>query len=244
VSDVPESSFDGRAGRYDEQRPADGNWWELYERVVELGALQGRRVLEVGCGTGRLAAALTEGAQARVRAIDRSVRMVERARSRGVEAEVANAEELPFPAASFDAVVLRMVIHLIDRPRALAEAARVLTADGRVVIATEDPASFERVWFARYFPSVPAIDRGRFPDAETLCAELTRAGLRDAHITALPQRRRLDRATALDLARSKAYSTFDLIEPDEYAGGLERAEAELPALVHSRFDWLIAVARR
>ena len=105
--------------------------------------------------------------------------MVARAKALGVNARVARAEALPFKAGWFDAVVMRMALHLLDRPRALAEAERVLGPGGRVVIATEDPASFDHVWFARYFPSVPAIDGARFPHAPASEDELAAAGLPD-----------------------------------------------------------------
>ena len=72
--------FDRCAARYDEQRPTDANWWEVYERIVALGDLRGRRVLELGAGTGRLAEALAEREQARVFAVDASAEMVTLAR--------------------------------------------------------------------------------------------------------------------------------------------------------------------
>jgi ubiquinone/menaquinone biosynthesis C-methylase UbiE len=132
----PDSGFDRCAARYDELRPVDENWWELFETLVELGGLRGERVLEIGCGTGRLAQALEERALARVWAVDTSSEMVERTKSLGVNARVARAETLPFKRGWFDAAVLRMVVHLVDRPRALAEAGRVLSPAGRLVIAT------------------------------------------------------------------------------------------------------------
>lgn len=236
--------FDRCAPRYDEQRPADDAWWEVYERLVELGELRGARVLEVGCGTGRLAQALSERAGSRVWAVDVSEAMIAQARSRDVNARVARAELLPFKQGWFDAVVIRMALHLTDRPRALSQAARVLAASGRIVIATEDPAHFDELWFARYFPSVPAIDRARFPSAEVLERELGEAGLGAVRIEQLRQQRTIIRERALDLFASKAYSTFELIAPDEYAEGLARAEVELPAELRYDFDWLLAVGSR
>jgi ubiquinone/menaquinone biosynthesis C-methylase UbiE len=240
----PESGFDRCAARYDELRPVDDNWWELYETIVRAGALRGARVLEVGCGTGRLAKALEERDMARVWALDASAEMVERAKSLGVNARVARAEALPFKRGWFDAAVLRMVAHLVDRPRAFAETERILAPDGRLVVATEDPPSFDDVWFAPYFPSVPELERSRFPDEERLRAELAAAGLPDVRVERLAQERRITRDQALDVLRSRAYSTFDLLPPDEYERGLARAEAEQPDLLAYRFHWLVAVARR
>ena len=244
MTEAAPGGFDGRAARYEELRPVDDNWWEVFDAVVRLGELRGERVLEIGCGTGRLSQALEERERARVWAVDVSAAMVERAKAIGVNAKVARAELLPFKAGWFDAVVMRMMIHLVDRPRAFAQAARVLGPVGRLVIATEDPASFEKVWFARYFPSVPAIDRLRFPSRETLRAELAAAGLPSVRIERLSQHRAQTREKALDVIRSKAFSTFDLLPAEEYAAGLAQAEAEVPEQFDYSFDWLLAVAAR
>ena len=236
------AGFDRCAARYEELRPVDANWWEVFSALVRLGRLRGARVLEVGSGTGRLAEALAERELARVWAVDASPAMVERAKSLGVNVRVARAEALPFKAGWFDAVAMRMVLHLTERPRALAEAARVLGPDGRIVIATEDPATFEDVWFARFFPSVPELERSRFPTDEALRCELAGAGLPDVRIEQLRQERTITREQALDVIRSQAYSTFELLARDEYARGLELAERELPERIQYRFDWLLAVA--
>jgi SAM-dependent methyltransferase len=239
-----EGGFDRRAARYDEQRPLDDNWWQVYARIVALAHPQGMRVLDIGSGTGRLAEALAEREHARVFAIDASPAMVEQARARGVNARVGRAEALPFKAGWFDVVVMRMALHLLDRPRALAQAARVLAPEGRIVIATEDPASFDRVWFARYFPSVPAIERRRFPGIEALAAELAAAGFVTVTVEPLAQERSITRDRALDLIETRAYSTFELLDEAEFSGGLARARDELPAELHYRFEWLLAVGTR
>jgi SAM-dependent methyltransferase len=236
--------FDRIAARYDDHRPVDANWWALFDRIVELGDLNGRRVLEVGSGTGRLAEALTSRAGTRVFAIDASQAMVEQARARGVNVRLGRAEALPFKRGWFDAAVMRMVAHLLDRSRALPEVARVLGVDGRLVVATADPAGFDRAWFARYFPSVPAVDRRRFPTAEVLATEIAAAGLSTVRVERLRQWRTITRAKALDLISAKAYSTFDLIATDEYDAGLARATIDLPDELHYSFDWLLAVGSR
>jgi len=236
--------FDERALRYEELRPVDDNWWEVFDALVRLGELRGARVLEVGCGTGRLSEALATRELGRVWAIDASAEMAQRAKTLGINARVGRAEALPFKRGWFEAVVMRMSLHLLDRPRALAEAARVLQPAGRVVIATEDPESFPDVWFARYFPSVPQIDGARFPTAETLLDELAGAGFGNTRLERLRQRRSTTRERALEVIRSRAFSTFDLLPADEYAAGLERAEAELPVSFEYGFAWLLAAASR
>src|SRR4051812_12599524 len=150
---APDGAFDRCAARYDELRPVDANWWQLFDRLVERAELRGARVLEIGCGTGRLAQALEEQALARVWAVDASTEMVARAKELGVNARQARAEALPFKRGWFDAAVTRMAVHLFDRPRAFAEIARILSPAGRFAIATRAPDELARNWLRDYFPS-------------------------------------------------------------------------------------------
>ena len=236
--------FGPRAAQYDELRPIDDAWWRSFEEIVRAGDLRGRRVLEVGCGTGRFSHALEERELARAWAVDSSSEMVERAKALGVNARVSRGEALPFKSGWFDRAVLRMAAHLVDRPRVFAEVSRVLAPSGRVVVATHDPDSFDDIWLTKLFPSVPAIERARFPDEPTLRAELAGAGFGIIRFARFEVERTLDRDHAIATIREKAFSTFDLLPPDEYAEGLARAETELPKTFAHRFPWLLAVADR
>jgi len=234
--------FGVRAARYDDLRPADASWWRLFEVLVREGDLEGRRVLEVGCGTGQLAAALAGRAKAAVWAVDPEPAMVELARTRVPTARVAQAEALPFEDAMFERLVLRLVVHLLDRKRALPELRRVLAGDGRVVIATFDPSHFDGFWLAPLFPTLEAIDRTRFPEPGGLAAELEAAGFASTRIVRVSQQHELERAHALERIRGRHISTFDLLEEDELEAGTARAERELAERVEVRLEWALVVA--
>jgi SAM-dependent methyltransferase len=95
------------------------------------------RVLEVGCGWGELAEWLARDTGAEVVAVDLSERMVELARSRGVDARVADVQALPFPDGSFDvAVAAWMLYHVPDLDRGISELERVLRPGGTLVALT------------------------------------------------------------------------------------------------------------
>ena len=95
------------------------------------------RVLDVGCGTGEFAQRVAEELGAGVTAVDISTRMVALARERGIDAQVADVQSLPFEDSSFDCVVANWVLyHAPDVDRAVREIHRVLQPGGRLVAAT------------------------------------------------------------------------------------------------------------
>jgi ubiquinone/menaquinone biosynthesis C-methylase UbiE len=239
--------FDARAAAYDRLRPTGEAWWGRFDALVRLGELRGRRVLDVGCGTGAVAAALSDRAAAKVWGVEQSVEMLEVARSRvprGVGLKPGRAENLPFRDGWFDRVVFSLVIHLVDRRRALAEAARVLVPGGRVVVATFAHEHFERYWAARFFPTLIAVDMARFPGEGELLAELAASGFDDIRSEHLDAREIVDRGTALERLRGRHISTFDLLDEDEVVHGIEQAERELPETVEVELLQLIVTARR
>jgi ubiquinone/menaquinone biosynthesis C-methylase UbiE len=199
-------------------------------------------VLDIGCGTGRFLAQLAEIAKAW--GVDPSPEMLEVARSRvgGAGLKLGSAEELPFKDGWFERATMWLVAHLVDRPRAFAEAARVLEPGGRFAIATFDPSYFEEFWLNELFPSMEAVDRARFPTADDLTTEL--ASFAEVRLTRLSQTGTLAREDALERIRGKHISTFDLISQEEYEAGLARAERELPGRVDYRIEWLLADAVR
>jgi ubiquinone/menaquinone biosynthesis C-methylase UbiE len=212
------------------------------DELVRAGDLLGRRVLDVGCGTGRFSAALHERGS-RVWAVDPSPEMVAAARNRGVNAKVAAAERLPFKEGWFERAVMWLVVHLVDRPRAFAELRRVLGSESRLAIATFDPSHFDRFWLNELFPSLERIDRERFPTEHELTRELRAAGL-EPRVTPLSQRAQITREAALERIRGRYISTLELLSEDEYRSGLDRAERELPEEIAYALEWLIVVAVR
>ena len=240
----PAPDFGQIASRYDELRPVDGLWQEVFETLVREGGLVARRVLEVGCGTGALAAALA-GKGARVWGVDAEPAMLAVARARipaGVGLKEARAEALPFKDGWFDRVVMRLSLHLFDGPAAIAEARRVLGPDGRLAIATFDPAHFDGFWLNAIYPRIAEIDGARFPTLARIEADAAAAGFSTVRATRLSQRRPLARAAALERIRGRYISTLQLLDPDEYAEGLARAERELPEQLELRLEWLIVIA--
>lgn len=104
-----------------------------------LDARPGERVLIVGCGTGADLEYIAPGVE--VTAVDLTPAMVERTRRRAaalgrpVDARVMNAQALDFADASFDALVLHLILAVVPDPAAaIAEAARVMRPGGRATV--------------------------------------------------------------------------------------------------------------
>jgi demethylmenaquinone methyltransferase / 2-methoxy-6-polyprenyl-1,4-benzoquinol methylase len=170
--------FDRVASRYDALNSVmtAGLHHRWRERATDRAALgPGDSALDVCCGTGdfalQLAAEVTPGG--RVVGCDFSEPMLDLAREKGAERGVENvrfewadALQLPYDAARFDAVTVGFgVRNLADLDRGLLEMARVLKPGGRAVILeitqpTRPPLSFfYSVWFDRIAPLL-----GRFSD--------------------------------------------------------------------------------
>lgn len=110
----------------------------VYEKAKGLVDLLspkgGERILDLGCGTGALTAAIVERG-AEVFGIDRSPQMVAQAKSKfpGLEFEVVDATEMEFEA-EFDAVFSNAVLHWIpEAEKVVSGVARALKPGGRFV---------------------------------------------------------------------------------------------------------------
>ena len=143
---IQEQHFDEVADVYDESLPVHVTEHYLAKRigfVLETSPPPGR-LLDVGCGTGVLAARLAaRGYDAT--GLDPSDGMLQRLRERApaVTAVQASATEMPFDDGQFDLSVSVATMHHIADPdsvrRALAEMVRVVRPGGKVIVWDHNP---------------------------------------------------------------------------------------------------------
>ncbi|MBS4730679.1 methyltransferase domain-containing protein [Mycobacterium sp. SM1] len=178
----PHSDLDA-ARRYD--RWFDRRWgryaWRIESAAVlrALGPVSGRRIVDVGCGTGRLGALLA-AQNADVIGIDVDAAMLAVAAPRLAGRLVrADAMALPLRDASVDAAVTVATLEFTTDPaRALAEMARITRPGGRLVAAMLNPASLWG-WTGRVRERSP-YRAGRFLSRDALLALGRRHGA--AHV--------------------------------------------------------------
>jgi SAM-dependent methyltransferase len=165
----------------------------LAQRVALTNAT---RVLEIACGTGVLTRSLASGlpASVSITATDLNQAMLDQAAyvgtARPVEWRQADALRLPFEDGSFDAVVCQFgVMFFPDKPRAFAEARRVLGEDGLFMFSVWDRieenefADVVTTAVASQFPDDPPAFLARTPhgyfDRSAIESDLSRAGFSD-----------------------------------------------------------------
>lgn len=137
------AAFDAQAATYDEGMEGD-HARRLYQYVVgevtcAVVGMPAPRVLDLGCGTGALAARLLDAIPGcSLTGVDLSPRMVEVARARltgRAEVLLGDAERLPFHDDAFDVVVCNDSFHHYPDPeRATFQVWRVLAAGGALVL--------------------------------------------------------------------------------------------------------------
>lgn len=111
-------------------------WWRHTASII-VRQWRPSRLLDLATGSGDLALALAEKLpQTKITAADFSAEMLAVARVKGLTNTVlADAQELPFPDASFDAVTVAFGLrNMADWDAALREMARVLTPQGHLLV--------------------------------------------------------------------------------------------------------------
>jgi ubiquinone/menaquinone biosynthesis C-methylase UbiE len=142
-----------------------------------LGAVnvEGKNVLDVGCGTGIASMLAVERRAVRVMAGDIADGMLDLARAKAEERGLGrerlefrqfDAEALPFPENSFDVVISGVMLEFApDQQRAVSEMVRVLAPGGQLAVTTHGPGyyweaidaafrSISKLWIVGYRPEV------------------------------------------------------------------------------------------
>ena len=201
---------------------------ETIERLVtELGIEDGKRVLDLAAGTGKLTRLLVptgafvvavEPVEAMRAALTRSLPEV--------QALAGTAEAIPLPAASIDAVAVGQAFHWFDGDAALAEIHRVLRPGGRLGliwnVKDESVDWIEKLGgiMESYRGDAPRVASGAWKDAfarTTLFTPLQRARFSFVH----------EADFAAVVARVTSVSFIAALPPAEFARVVEKVRVLL-----------------
>jgi SAM-dependent methyltransferase len=238
--------YTNQARTYDETRAASPSVVGPLREA--LAGAPGRRLADIGGGTGNYAEALRDDGWDPV-VVDREPAMLARAAAKGLETVEADAQRLPLPDAGFDAVMLVSMLHHVEDPAAaLAEAQRVLRPGGHLALMVFTREDTEHSWLSDYFPSTRAWLLETHSTRAELLALLPGArqipvvfrDLEDGSLAALsafPEK-------IVDPAWHRQTSYFERLErdhPDELRAGLARLRAEVDAGTAPRRPGLASV---
>jgi SAM-dependent methyltransferase len=108
---------------------------KVYENIVKYAELENKKVLEIGCGTGRISALLSQRTHFLV-AIDPDENAIRKAKTNtsGVDFCVGSGEKLNFADRFFDVVIFTLSLHHQNSRKALLEAARVVKTAGNILV--------------------------------------------------------------------------------------------------------------
>ena len=138
--------YDDFSQHYDDGR--DRGYHAMVDAIevsAVLDVARGKRVLEVGCGTGLVLEKVARQAGSAV-GVDLSSGMLRHARARGLDVHEGNATALPFRDAEFDvAYSFKVLAHVPDIDRAVAELFRVVKPGGHVLLEVYNRASLRFV---------------------------------------------------------------------------------------------------
>lgn len=156
-------SFGSVAEDYDRYRPGYPD--QLFADVLAMAP--GKRVLDVGSGTGHAAVGLAERG-ADVTGVEHDAAMAAIARDRGIPMIVSRFEDYVGAEGSFDLITCAQAWHWIDHQRGQDVAGRLLVPNGVLAIWWNRPAHFDGpVWDsirAVYQQNAPALDRAKHLD--------------------------------------------------------------------------------
>jgi ubiquinone/menaquinone biosynthesis C-methylase UbiE len=144
-------------------------WMRTVAKHVERPV---RRILDLGCGTGRFSHCLASQFNAEVIGLDPSSKMLQVARAKQgdprVHYELGRAEAVPLANASVDLIFVSMSLHhFTDRTLAALECRRVLSDHGTVVVRTGTREQIQHIRTCRFFYRPDHSSRRSCPEVTT-----------------------------------------------------------------------------
>jgi ubiquinone/menaquinone biosynthesis C-methylase UbiE len=156
-SAIKERMKDGYNGKYSDyihryDELASFHYEKISNTLIQKVDLDGKEIIDIGCGTGILSLmALAKGA-AKMSCVDLSTLMLEKCRdkiaSEGYSKDLVSfyegdAEKLPFDDATYDVVILNMVLGMVPNQQStIAELTRILRTGGTFALSTHGPTHY------------------------------------------------------------------------------------------------------
>ncbi len=231
---------------YDQARPGDSphlEWW--FKKLAEVGQLgPGRRLVDLGCGTGRWTIPLAERTDCEAVGLDNSAEMLAKAREKDRQGRVTwvvgDVERLELEPESFDCALMSLMMHhMYDHLTAFRGVYRVLRPMGVFLIRQGTLEQIVNDATHRFWPETVSIDLARTPLRGEIEGWLARAGFEEVQVELVRQTSYASNERLLEELRLRVCSVLRMIGNEAFAAGLRRVEdylCENPGDVSLRQD--------
>jgi len=136
--------------KYDEL--ASFHYEKISDALIQRIECKGKEIVDVGCGTGILSFIALEKGAAKMSCVDISKLMLEKCKEKSiingythdvVSFHEEDAEKLPFDDATYDVVLLNMVLGVVpNQQEVITELTRILRPGGTIALSTHGPAHY------------------------------------------------------------------------------------------------------
>ena len=241
-------NYDDIAAVYD-QRYERSDYSRLLRLLLDF-VRGGKRLLEIGCGTGHWLSELSKAGYDAV-GLDPSRNMLKTAmeKSRQLQLIKGCAESIPFGRDTIDRLFcINALHHFSQKERFMTEVRRVLHNEGGILIIGLDPhTGLDHWWIYDYFPQVIDIDRRRYPSNISLRKSMQDNGFINCNtIEALHMPVKLSARYALQSGRLEKNTTSQLtiLTEEEYNAGLSRLVKDIELKETQHEDLMIGADLR
>jgi ubiquinone/menaquinone biosynthesis C-methylase UbiE len=185
--------------------------------------------LDLGSGTGRftpLLAQLFEGTAIGVEPSEKMRAVAQAApHPAAVEYRAGQAEQIPLPDGACDLALMFLSFHHVrDRAAAAREIARVLAADGRLLVRSVFSDRMPNIGWHRYFPRAREVELEMFPTSDEVQAVFAAQGLRTVALDTVRERFAPNLTEHAAKLRTRSISTFEHLTEAEIEEGFRRLD--------------------
>lgn len=219
---------------YDEVRGSDlphVAWWQA-KIAAEGGLGPGKRLIDLGCGTGRWTIPLVRRTGCEAVGVDSSPEMLQKAREKdsegGVQWVEGDVERLGFEPGSFDcALMVLMMHHLKDHLASFRGVYRILRPGGAFLIRQGTVEQILSDPLHRFFPEAVTLDRKRTPFRREIEWWLAEAGFDPVRADTFTQHTYATNMRMLEEFQKRVCSALRMIDEDAYKAGMARLTEHL-----------------
>jgi ubiquinone/menaquinone biosynthesis C-methylase UbiE len=201
-------------------------WMSLISRSI--GARPAKKIVDLGCGTGRFSYALATHFQGDVVGIDPSLQMLAHARAKaadglvgGVRFELMPADQIPLPRGSVDLIFMSQVFHHLNSPKAVASCCHDVLADsGAVFVRNATVENIPSIRYVDFFPGSGPLLQEILPSREHVQVAFQSSGFRLLSQGSLDQELATDHAVYAEKLSLRADSILASLSRRDFEQGM------------------------